>query len=237
MGWTFIFNMKKRKDLIEDRIKKSDSRTYGNKKDDYRIIETLKHCYRGASFAGILWTLNETKRYDSKTDELLETRRWIGCDKLQWDNKDTCWGYKDMDESCGVHYWSCPLSYLKDLTEPINEYARIWREEVRKYHADRTPNFKVKKDIYVILKKGWTASRVFRITSVRPLKGVQAGRVYALPRRSLLREITREELDMGIEGYKRYLLHNFGPFDSDKFDKETGDDAIFYYHGFLSSRG
>lgn len=41
-------------------------------------------------------------------------------------------GYKGMDETMGPCKYNYPERYLNMLTEPINEYSRQWREEVRR---------------------------------------------------------------------------------------------------------
>lgn len=47
------------------------------------------------------------------------------------------WGYKGMSEEAGPYCYDCPLSLLAMCTEPKHEYARDWREKVRKYHAEK----------------------------------------------------------------------------------------------------
>lgn len=52
-----------------------------------------------------------------------------------------CWGYKDMDESCGPCYYDCPLKFLEQAPEPqgFNRdhvgSGRSWRDHVRDHHA------------------------------------------------------------------------------------------------------
>ena len=137
MGWLFCFNMTRRKDMVADRIKIWDTKNSYPENENYIISTCLRHCYRGNAFSGVLWTVRETVTYNKANDEVVETRRWIACDILRYDNKNKCWGYKDLDESVGPNYYSCPLSYLEGLSEPRNDYAKEWREDVRKYHADR----------------------------------------------------------------------------------------------------
>lgn len=235
MGWLFCNDITRRRDMVEERTKIQDTRTWASRdtKPVYHITTTLKHCYRGASFKGILWTVRETVKYDRKTDEVLTTERWIGCDILQWDNKDKCWGYKDLEESSGPSYYSCPLSYLDMVPESDTGYGKGWRVQVRAYHASRKPTFKVKKDMYVLLKEGYTY-RVFKITSIKPLMGRNGSRTYTIPRKSLLREITREELDKAKVLYKEYLKKNWpAELDDKVYDERIGDDGIFSENEFL----
>jgi len=54
---------------------------------------------------------------------------------------DGCWGYKDMDESCGPYYHSCPLKFLEQAPEPQGcnrnhaGSGKSWRDFVREHHA------------------------------------------------------------------------------------------------------
>jgi len=43
--------------------------------------------------------------------EVQPSERWIGCDLLR-SHKDFGWGDKDLDESIGPYFSSCPLKYL-----------------------------------------------------------------------------------------------------------------------------
>jgi hypothetical protein len=47
------------------------------------------------------------------------------------------WGYKDMEESMGPYVYDCPLAFLDMVPEPVNGYAKEWREKVRAYHATK----------------------------------------------------------------------------------------------------
>ncbi len=49
------------------------------------------------------------------------------------------WGYKGMSEDMGPYYYDCPLSLIDAASDPINESAAKWREDVRKYHAAKLP--------------------------------------------------------------------------------------------------
>lgn len=51
--------------------------------------------------------------------------------------------YKDMDESMGPIECQCPLRILEGLSEPSNEYAKQWRENVRKWNAEKSPKAKI----------------------------------------------------------------------------------------------
>ena len=53
---------------------------------------------------------------------------------------DGCWGYKDMDESCGPYYHNCPLKFLEQAPEPKGcnrnhaGSGKSWRDYVREHH-------------------------------------------------------------------------------------------------------
>ncbi len=112
MGW-LITEGATRADIITRRLK--------GWKDDHgpSYCKTIKGCTVG----NVLWMLRES--FNGIT-----TSRWIECDLLRRDH-GYGWGYKDMDESDGPCYWTCPVSWLDLCTEPINDTAREWRESVR----------------------------------------------------------------------------------------------------------
>ena len=106
MGW--LFNWDTRKELIADLTK------------DYKTFKTLRHCTRG----NVLWALHR---------EAGAGKRFITAYLMQKD-RSAGWGYKPMDESMGPFYYTCPLSYIKDASPPVNENAANWREQVRIHH-------------------------------------------------------------------------------------------------------
>lgn len=234
MGWLFKFDMTKRSDMIADRIRVWDTRRFekDKNKNTYIVTTCLKHCYRGNAFRGVLWTVRESRTYGSISNALIESHLWIGCDILQYDNKDKCWGYKDLEESSGPNYLSCPLSYLAMGPEPIEGYGVEWRKDVRQYHAERKSTFKPKIGDFIILKTGWIHSRyIFKITSIKGLRGVNGKRSYKIPRRSLLRKVTREELDRAKKEYPQWAKEKFGIDDVDS--SKVTDEAIFVVNDFL----
>lgn len=89
------------------------------------------------------------------------------------------WGYKDIDESMGPYYYSCPLKFLELAPKAANAE---WREEVRKYHARRANAKGVKLGDTLILIKGCKVPSVV-VTSVRPLQGTHSGVLYNISRR------------------------------------------------------
>jgi len=131
---------------------------------------TVTHCVRG----NILWYVREIFLKETNT-----TERFIGCSILGSD-KGYGWGSKDMCESAGPVYISCPLKYLDMVPEPTDsQYAKAWREKVRKYHQKLVVGQKVEllycKIPYVTL------------ISIRPLRGTYENTTYRLSR-NLIKE-------------------------------------------------
>ena len=162
MGWLFSPRWNK-KSLIQDRIKSWSNKNRENDNDTYIVATCLKHCYRGNAFTGVLWTVWEHKLFDKKTDKLIKDDKWIGCDLLRYDKGDG-WGYKDMEESSGPFYYSCPLSYL-EMAPVVN---KEWRHGVKEYHAQR--NIKLTIGQKVKLREGYSP-QFFKIISLQPLRG------------------------------------------------------------------
>jgi len=128
MGWLFKSGCS-RPELIEQRTKDWERTT----PDGMTVTSTcLAHCYRGNSFSGVLWSVWE-RTFNRDDHEAEPTQRWIQCDLLRH-QRDFDWGYKDMEESMGPYYFSCPLKYLRMV--PIEQYSgnATWREQVVLHH-------------------------------------------------------------------------------------------------------
>ncbi len=158
MGWTYGWFSKK--EIIADRI---ETREY-----DGRRRDCIKHCYRGNAHSGVLWTVWVITEVD--TMEVLDS--YIGCDKLKCyrvPRGSHEWGYKDMCESMGPYYYSCPLSYL----EMVPVASEEWRQKVREYHAKRSRKIQVgavyKAVPGITFKKN--EIRRIRVDSLRPNRG------------------------------------------------------------------
>ncbi len=139
MGWLFRSGSIRRS-LIEER-------TEGWEKvnaDGLIITSTcLAHCYRGGTFSGVLWSVWErTFVCDDHAAE--PAQRWIQCDLLRY-QRDFGWGYKDMEESCGPFYYSCPLKYLRMV--PLEQYGgnASWREQVTLHHQRSAENRRMRR--------------------------------------------------------------------------------------------
>jgi hypothetical protein len=151
MGWTFTKDAT-RADIIAERIRAWDNDTHAGR--------TLQRCTVG----NVLWTVRELT--DKRTGT---TERYIGCDLLERE-RGYGWGYKDMCESSGPFYYSCPLGYLEIVPVACEE----WREQVRAYHALRKRRLKVGTTYQLI---GKTVPHV-EIVSLRPLLGRFSGTTY-----------------------------------------------------------
>ena len=128
MGWLFRSGST-RKGLIAERIE-----GWERTNPDGLVVNStcLAHCYRGGGFSGVLWSVWE-RTFTKEGTESSPTQRWIQCDLLRY-QRDFGWGYKDLEESCGPYYFSCPLKYLRMV--PIDQFGgnAEWREQVVLHH-------------------------------------------------------------------------------------------------------
>ena len=79
-----------------------------------------------------LWSVWE---YTNKVENK-EPERYIRIDLLQRFSKYE-WGHKDMTESMGPFYYSCPLKYFDMVPEPKQYDGVSWRDKVREYWVKR----------------------------------------------------------------------------------------------------
>jgi hypothetical protein len=135
MGW--LITKQNRKEMIASRIMGHTSRKPGT--ELVVVTECLRSCYRGNAYTGVLWKVMQTTIHDfsSPGNKRTKVTKWIGLDLLCYNKASHGWGYKDMDESVGPHYYSCPLSYLDVVPQPESTFCRDWRDKVRAYHAIR----------------------------------------------------------------------------------------------------
>ena len=141
MGW--LTSRKWTKQTLVERLTASEEKN--------GIVRTcLKHSLKG----NVLWTVWEIS-FPYKP-----TTRFIGCDLLSNSSRGE-WGYKDMDESCGPYYYTCPISFFK-LVPVANQQ---WRDEVLKLDALKKANLRI--DDQLVLDSGYT------VTYLR--KGVKQG--------------------------------------------------------------
>jgi len=137
MGWLFCKDWN-RKQTIDNCTRNWETvDEYGN------LVQStcIAHCYRGNAFSGVLWTVWE-RTFTRNGVEGRPTERWIGCDLLKYYRgapyRDQGWGYKDMEESMGPCYYSCPKKYL-DMV-PLDQAGTNpeWRRMVQAYHAQKS---------------------------------------------------------------------------------------------------
>ena len=113
MGWLFTPGASRR-DLIHRLTSDSVART------GEVHSKTIRYCLRGNN----LWALTELCRGP------YAGTKFIMLYMLRKDSQVEGWGYKDIEESCGPYYLSCPKSYIKQASAPINKYSADWRKAV-----------------------------------------------------------------------------------------------------------
>lgn len=165
MGWTIGFDTT-RKDVIRQRTQNSTNRD-----------GTTFTCLRKTTRGNILWTVWEIRLIDGATD------RYIGCDILGTDGEGN-WGYKDMCESMGPCYYTCPVSYFA-LVPVANQE---WRDQVM---ANRFRGSLAVGDQFSI-RPGFTIQGTMTVKTLRPLRAVhnESGCSYRIPRK-IIGEITQ----------------------------------------------
>jgi len=124
MGWLFTKGAT-RNEVIERLVA-----PWRHNKDGHVFeARTIKHCIRD----NVLWAVHDRLK-DGERDPAWPA--FIGCYLLEC-QLGYGWGYKDMDETMGPYYYTCPVSYLDLAGEPRNDAARKWREQVRRQHKRR----------------------------------------------------------------------------------------------------
>ena len=130
MGW--LFRHCTRKELIAERAK--DWSRDGA--EGVTVTSScLAHCYRGNVYSGVLWAVWE-RTFIRNDEHVQPAERWITCDLLRY-QRDSGWGYKDMQESEHPYYYSCPQKYLNLV--PLGQYGgnAEWRDQVQSHHDQR----------------------------------------------------------------------------------------------------
>lgn len=170
MGWSFTYQQSRR-ELIAQRTQSESSNGI--------VHKCLKHCTSG----NVLWTVWEI------TGPGEQVQRYIGCDLLAR-QRGHGWGYKDMCESMGPSYYSCPLAYL----EMVPVASAEWRDQVRAYHAARNRKVDVG-DVLVFEGLSIPEARII-VKRGRCLIGEHAGRQYRLPPRLLVRVVDQRRQEV-----------------------------------------
>lgn len=113
MGWTSYRATKD--EAVRDCLAQAD-----------RFAEVLAHRVVGKC----LWLVARHR------DPQYNQEAWIGLSLIEV--KGDLVYVKDLDESVGPLYWNCPLAFLDKAGKPHPEsHAVKWREQVRKWHAER----------------------------------------------------------------------------------------------------
>lgn len=116
--------------------------------------ECLKHSVRGNH----LWAVMQRTRTKDGVDGVSTESRYIMLFLLA--KSDGMWGYKDMDEYCGVYAWDCPLNYLTlapqhdatKLSAHEKEWNDDWRKKVVEFWQEETRKRNFKKSLQVGMK-------------------------------------------------------------------------------------
>ena len=171
MGWLFT-QYQTRRELIQRRTRSEE------------FDGVIRNCLRHAAVGNVLWTVWEI------TGPGEQVRRYIGCDLLARE-RGYGWGYKDMSESTGPCYYTCPPAYL-GLVPMANPE---WREQVRAWHAARNRKVAVG-DVLVFQGLSIPEARVIEKHG-RRLIGEYAGCRYRLPPRVLAKVVEQRRAAAG----------------------------------------
>lgn len=128
MGWDYCYDWQKKSDIVQARTKSWEN--------EERIHTCLEHSTSG----NVLWTVWEVR---NKVNGFSE--RFIGCDLLQYDRRDQCWGYKGMDESMGPYYYSVPQKFLDMVPEQNPE----WRKQVQAHRDHKKVQAAKKRSVQI----------------------------------------------------------------------------------------
>lgn len=182
MGWSFGWNS--RRELVDHLTKTWDT--------EQQTTVCLKKFFSGNN----LWTVWERTAKLAPTDK----ERYIALFLIQGGNHCTegrgyGWGYKDISEEMGPCEVSCPLSFLDMVPDP-GGYATAWRARVREHHRIRNQKLVVGQMVQL------TNGKVYKITSLRPLRGHDGWNLYRIPRRMLTLELVKkaEEIMEALNG-------------------------------------
>jgi hypothetical protein len=141
MGWDFRALPCSKQEIIEECVKSICSMT----------------CLHQSVQGNELWTIWEKK--DGSKIILLFLLM----------SKSLCWGFKEISEEAGPHYYKCPLGFL-EIAPVVNAN---WRTKVYEYHCDRLHNLSLRKKIKVgVIVALDNPSNEFRVTHMNPLQGV-----------------------------------------------------------------
>lgn len=172
MGWSISFDLS-RAELIQE-LTRLETQSDGSRWE----------CLRHTTVGNVLWTVWEvTPGPPAMPREYRPPYRYIGCDLLLPARKGEGWGYKDLCESMGPCYYTCPLPYL-DMAPVANA---AWRDQVRAWHTARKRKVAVG-DVLVF--EGLSIPEVKIVEKRgRRLVGEYGGCLYRIPPRILAKVV------------------------------------------------
>lgn len=122
MGWEY--GWKSRKELIAYLC------------EEQKRCKTLARKIASERGQPVLWTVREMSPKNKESSSY----RLIVCYLIDYDRSYGLYGYRELGETDGPYYYSCPLSFLDMAPEPEGENVKEWRENVRKFHAKMEEN-------------------------------------------------------------------------------------------------
>jgi hypothetical protein len=162
MGWLFRPNCS-RQDIVDDIIRFEET--------EHGKWETLRHSLRG----NVLWTI--VRWTNKKTGKVMKV---ISCHLLQ--KSENTWGYKSLDEAMGPFYYTCPVSYLKEVPVANQE----WRDQVLEHHRRRNLKIQVGDKLTLIDGLKIPSVTVVQMIPGRQLVGRYAGEYYRIKRTDIV---------------------------------------------------
>jgi hypothetical protein len=123
MGWSYGYG--------STRMDEANQATAGfDHKDSQGNVTGRTELIKRTFVGNTLYSLHRVTRLDGTPDMV-----FAAVTLLQ--RSSDGWGHKCMDESMGPCFYDMPVGWLDELTEPMNDYARAWREKVRETHENR----------------------------------------------------------------------------------------------------
>ena len=114
-----------------------------------------------------LWRVVEVR-----TEGEADARRYIALDLLR-SQGNYGWGYKDLTESMGPYYYTCPVAYFDMVLDP-GGCATEWRQKVRERVATKKMGARILNGLYYFptreLALEWADQRDWREAHVERYK-------------------------------------------------------------------
>lgn len=173
MGWLVSTMGSSRKEQIEHCTK---GWTHNNEDGSQSEVKCIAHCWRGGSWAGVLWAVYE-RTFTKNGQGTAPAERFIACFMIRKYGED--WGRKDV---CADSFDSCPISYFSLVPKPSDEGSEYgdtqkWRDQViAKHNATTNKRRSLKKGTRVKMAENLIAcgeklgGREAVVVSVKPLQ-------------------------------------------------------------------